>query len=692
MARNSLLLVLVAALILPAAADYCCWESETDNACASCKVGAALNHSNWCGQSAEQCNSCNRTWCTAGTMPTHEGGEPIIGGAATQNARKGWLGVWRGLYESADDVIPEIDDSDLPKALQGVRPLVVVSEGGAAGGVVTEGMGYALLVEGAAAAQGDQTALKNGLGLMRAWLGMVAGPSHGEQPRGGGSGTAESATEVGTWPYGVSAIESKKGGAASGVATWKYPLKMCGKAGCEGSATDGDQDGIQGMIYLAAALEYPEDFVDVVMRAVIAYASADVGFPDLYRSLPDGTKVFVPKGGSDWGGLLPGGGKYKTTGHTWCYSPGYFGPSAYRMMRDFAKRNWSPRFDSYLPKRQSGAATSVGDLTEAFDGAVTAGYNILYRSSCASGSTSNWVGVKAECSSDDELNCAGVPWAHTPYVGDKNGTCTASGTQFGAYGAEASRTPWRIAMDYLLFPEEASEVPIYDTSGKLESGTIFNAQTFLNRIANQYWTESQCNGGNPGECVSSPGQSPFKMASAYDMLHGAPNIVCSGVPNKANVTWWGALLAYPTFTAFVAPFKPLAPAVMANWMDTFANICDFSSGKPKGQICDPTYFGTGQEVISTMIMAGGLKPPKRPEVATVSATRVLEDFSLGAKLRLHLSGSPLPVVLSVALAVAAVTAAALKVRRRVSRASVITLDEGDDLRPLRTDVEALPSA
>jgi len=31
-----------------------------------------------------------------------------------------------------------------------------------------------------------------------------------------------------------------------------------------GSAADGDQDALLGMVYLAAALKFPADFVDVV--------------------------------------------------------------------------------------------------------------------------------------------------------------------------------------------------------------------------------------------------------------------------------------------------------------------------------------------------------------------------------------------------------------------------------------------
>merc|ERR1719221_2368914 len=151
-----------------------------------------------------------------------------------------------------------------------------------------------------------------------------------------------------------------------------------------GSATDGDQDAILGMVFLAGTLKYPHDFVDVVMRSVISFASADLGFPDLYRTLPDGTRLFVPKGGSDWGGLLPASGPFGSSQQTWCYNPSYFAPGHYRTFRDFAKKRWNPAFDAYLPKHLDGSASSLSELLNAFDGAVTAGYNLLYYASCHS--------------------------------------------------------------------------------------------------------------------------------------------------------------------------------------------------------------------------------------------------------------------------------------------------------------------
>jgi len=472
---------------------------------------------------------------------------------------------------------------------------------------VTEGMGYGIMVEGFRAVVGDKAALANGLGLTRGWIGMVYGPSNYPHPFGGGDEYG-GALNVSSYPYGVSAIiGSGLGGIPVGVAGWKFPITQCYPV-CQGSATDGDEDAVLGMIYLASALDYPDDFVDMVMRAVISFASADLGFPDLFRTLPDGNKVFVPKGGSQWGGLLPEQGKFKSSQEAWCYNPSYFAPGHYRVFRDFATKHWKQGFDAYLPLHLDGTRTSLLDLTTAFNGAVTAGYNILYYASCSSGAVANWVGVKAECADKGGLSCAGVPWADTPYIGAA-GTCSASGTTFGSYGPDACRTPWRIAMDYILYTEESSNLTMYNKAGSVDKSVAFNAQAYLNRMATQYKENAKCDGAK-GDChsVGMKQISTFKLAVAFDQ---GPNMTCKNCPNAAQ-SWWAPFMAWPTFTAFVAPLASLSASDNAAWLDTFASICRFTGKHPRGDICASSYFELGQEVISAMVMSGAVVPLPAP--------------------------------------------------------------------------------
>jgi hypothetical protein len=556
----------------------------------------------------------------------------LFGGQATKDAFHNWLAQWRDGYRENDvsqTGIPEVADEALPQALRGRKAKVLWSGGGAASGVVTEGIGYALMVEGFEAARGSQEAVDNGLALTRAWLGMVAGPTDVPHPLGGGTNldAPSSALKVDNWPYGVSAIEGPPNSkVASGVAAWKYPFDQC-DGGCIGSASDADEDAALGMVYLAGALGYPEDFVDVAMRAVIAFASADMGFPDVYRTLPDGTRVFVVKGGSMWGGLLPSGGKYKAAQEPWCYSPGYFAPGHYRTFRDFVAKHWKPAFNTYLPPHVTSFGVSrpstAAELRSAFDGAIVAGYNILYRASCQSGSVANWVGVQAECDSEDSLHCDGVPWAHTPYVGKDLENCSASGTPWGSYGPDGSRAPWRIALDYLLFPKEAMSITMYDDEGRVDDSIFFNAKAYLNRFAAQYFYSAWCDGGTPGDCLGpSEMESPYKLAHAFDPKYHPKYVTCDNVPVESD-TWWAQAMSYPTFTAFVAPYDNFGFKASSNWMDTFSKICRFdnSSGKVTvtGTLCSNSYFEASQEVICTQIMAGAVPalPAKAGDIVNV---------------------------------------------------------------------------
>lgn len=602
------------------------------------------------------------------TTSTSTTGPHVFGGQKTVTAFRGWLAVWRSKYLTGlwNAGIQDPWESLMPQALKKVKCRVVVSAGGVAGGIVTEGMGYGMMLEGFLAAKGDKQALMNGLSLMKSWLGMVNGPGGLVHPLAGGANFSESSTKSDTWPYGVSAVEwSHLKLAPSGVPAWKFPINTSKAVlgGFVGSASDADQDAILGMIYLAAALHFPRDFVDVVIRAVISFASADLGFPDMYRILPDGHRVYVPKLGSMWGGLTPPKGTFKTSSQPWCYSPGYFAPAHYRTFRDFAQKHWDTSFDDYLPMSVDGSRPTLDDMLDAFDSAVTAGYNILYYSSCDSGTVSNWVGVEAPCAKDDQLSCAGVPWQYTPYIGAAGGKCSQSGTAFGAFGADASRTHWRIAMDYVLFREESSKVMMYDRKGQRDEGLQFGARKFLNRVVIQYWKSAICDGGEPGNCMKHT-RSPYEFAFAYDLKSNATGTTCSGVPGNPE-SWWAGFMAYPTFTAFVAPYDEIGAAKMTSWMDTFSSICDFSkvnlsdysgSAKPEGDICLTSYFEASQAVISTMVMANILTPlaedlGKKDQVGWVT----IEEDELPS-VRPRSGKSWLLVMVAPALAFLAVTA------------------------------------
>jgi len=213
--------------------------------------------------------------------------------------------------------------------------------------------------------------------------------------------------------------------------------------------------------------------------------------------------------------------------------------------------------------------------------------------------------VEAACPDPADLNCQGVPWRHTPYVGAARGTCSTSHTHFGQYGADASRAPWRIAMDYVLYRDESNSITMYDREGNVDESVAFGSHAYLNRIVGQYKWKSQCDGGKVGDCLtpnSNPPYSPWQLAYAFDPGNKPPDVTCENVPGVAD-TWWAGYMAYPTFTAFVAPYSALTPEESICWMDTFVSICNFQNGVPTGTICGQGYFDLSQEVVSTMVMS-----------------------------------------------------------------------------------------
>lgn len=316
-----------------------------------------------------------------------------------------------------------------------------------------------------------------------------------------------------------------------------------------------------------------------------------------------------------WGGLTPNNGEFKDTVNAGCYNPSYFSPASYRLFRDFTKKHWKPSFAGYLPLHQNGQKSTMPELLEAFDGAIIAGYNLLYRSHCPSGVIANWVGAQAQCQDTSSLNCAGVPWATTPHVGAQ-GTCTVSGTKWGSWGKDASRGPWRVAMDYAMYPSESTKVTMYNEAGSVDPSISFNAKIYLNGLANQYVKHSHCDGGKPGDCNDDNGRTDAsKLAHAFVGDLGAPGLSCEQVPIDPEPNWWAAEMAHPTFTGFIAPSGGISSVERKAWLDTFAKLCDFAdmgsyddmdTTHGAADICSKTYFQASQQVLSAMIMSGAL--------------------------------------------------------------------------------------
>ncbi len=180
---------------------------------------------------------------------------------------------------------------------------------------------------------------------------------------------------------------------------WKFDDGLTTAQGT-GSATDGDEDAMLGMILFVKALESNKPaFWSEVDTWAQDTCQAFFAF-DTIRS--NAGTARAPRLGSCWGG--------------WdCNNPSYWSPAAYRACSNFLQQRGGPRLDW----------NTLLDTT----------YQLAAASQCPStGLVPNWY----------------VPNAHNP---SQTGTtaCSGSGTPAGQFGAEAARLVWRMAADYVIY-------------------------------------------------------------------------------------------------------------------------------------------------------------------------------------------------------------------------------------------------
>jgi len=290
--------------------------------------------------------------------------------------------------------------------------LSILAEGGAAGpggSVVSEGQGYGLLTSAIALASLDVSDVKRSqviekfYGYFNGWKKMCinSSPSPCQQPQ-------YCTYESGTAPC---------------LPGWKHSGDLTTVIGT-GAAPDGDVDAILGMIIALNALEKDSnlpDWYDELRRWTDQSCT---------QFLKDNTVLSssgfhrILKLGSCWGG-------WNSEGN----NPSYHGPGAYRVMRDFhvsydGTRNYvMPDF---------GDSRSLG---EKWNMLINSSYKFFETTQCTdTGLVPNWALVREV----DSLSLA-----------KQSGSFSGSGTPQYEFGAEASRTMWRVAIDSVLYPEES---------------------------------------------------------------------------------------------------------------------------------------------------------------------------------------------------------------------------------------------
>lgn len=276
--------------------------------------------------------------------------------------------------------------------LTGAR--VVQSSGGAAGGVVSEGQGYGLLIGGTVVASLNPAdprwavAVTFTYQLFLGWKRMCQLTNQGSCQQGG----------------------FNCGGIYPCLPNWKFDSGLTAALGT-GSAPDGDEDAILGMILFAQATR-SRGFPWWTELAAWAYNSSKA-FADFDTSLSPNGKNRIVRLGSCFGG--------------WdCSNPSYFAPGHYRVFRDYMLAYNTVEGQKYVPL---------------WNNLVNTTYLVLQANQCpSSGLVTNWY----------------VPNPSSPSTGGSVvSTCDFSGTPPAQYGSEACRTPWRVTLDYLWYPDQS---------------------------------------------------------------------------------------------------------------------------------------------------------------------------------------------------------------------------------------------
>jgi len=291
--------------------------------------------------------------------------------------------------------------------------LSVIASGGAAGdgsSVVTESQAYGVMVAALALASLNENhanydeAKMKFLGYFNGWKKMCENSSGNNSPC-----QSVGYCNEGKWPC---------------LPGWKHDGDLGAIVGT-GAAPDGDEDAIAGMIIAVKAVEddavlppWYDEVRDWADRSCTQFLEANT-------ILSPSKSHRILKLGSCWGGWGSQGN-----------NPSYHAPGHYRMMRDFqssfgARSYTVPSFGDSLP------------LTEKWNMLIDTSYKFLETTQCPdSGLVPNWALV-------EEVDSQTLSKA--------SGSFSGSGTPQYEFGAEASRTMWRVAFDAAIYPEESAD-------------------------------------------------------------------------------------------------------------------------------------------------------------------------------------------------------------------------------------------
>ena len=291
----------------------------------------------------------------------------------------------------------------------------LVSSGGAAGGVVSESQGYALLVTGTVLAAWDTYKADKTEQDRQAVVTAFEGYFNGWKKMCQNSNRWLNCQIAGK------ICRASDGTTSVCLPGWKHSEDLSQPWGF-GSAPDGDEDAIMGMILALRALEQSGGELPTWYDELYSWIDASVWAFMRYNTVRNRSGEYrILKLGSCWGGWSQAG-----------QNPSYYAPGAYKMMRDFQKR-FPDDERSYKPY-------SIDEWNKL----IRTSYDVLRTVQCpAIGMIPNWARIRI-------LNGT---------IAIEPGRFSGSGTPQYEFGAEAARTIWRLAVDAVLYPDETYDGP-----------------------------------------------------------------------------------------------------------------------------------------------------------------------------------------------------------------------------------------
>jgi len=321
------------------------------------------------------------------------------------------------------------------------------------------------------------------------------------------------------------------GGESPCLPGWKYSGDLNEIVGT-GSAPDGDEDAIVGMIIALKAVEndatrptWYDEVLDWADRSCTQFLQDNT-------ALSNTESHRIVKLGSCWGG-------WDTDGN----NPSYHAPGHYRMMRDFQDSIESRAYT--LPSFVN---------TGSWNMVIDTSYKFLETTQCVeTGLVPNWALVT-------EVN--GNVLQKQP------GSFSGSGTPQYEFGAEASRTMWRVAFDAAAYPQESKD----------------QSASFLSPLLNKM--------------VDNFDPSP---ANGWEYFPEASLQACDPIVSNVFGSWqWNAFISAPVYSTLISEMDN---NYFAGKSFTQQDMVDAACGRVSA-MTDQSYYPLSWRIIAQMTLNG----------------------------------------------------------------------------------------